>query len=186
MRVVRSWWNYWKWRFAWDTVTDCHYSNTSQFTAQSLPSAPEITLHHYSPLRVTPGSWRMCVTQGSAHSHPDWRTRTLPAWHWLPGRVTQPLVSIMILYLQMSLTQNFRAWWGSEADNRGLLWGMRTFDTELGQESFSNKEDFIIVLSNYDILLGELSLSGPAPGSSVPEREDFNSKIMGKQAAEEC
>ena len=24
------------------------------------------------------------------------------------------------------------------------------------------------------------------PGSSVPEREDFNSKIMGKQAAEEC
>ena len=63
---------------------------------------------------------------------------------------------------------------------------MGTFDTELGQESFSNKEDFIIVLSNYDILLGELSLSGPAPGSSVPEREDFNSKIMGKQAAEEC
>ena len=102
------------------------------------------------------------------------------------ARVTQPLVSIMILYLQMSLTQNFRGWWGSEADKRGLLWGMRTFDTELGQESFSNKEDFIIVLSNYDILLGELSLSGPAPGSSVPEREDFNSKIMGKQAAEEC
>ena len=85
MRVVRSWWNYWKWRFAWDTVTDCHYSNTSQFTAQSLPSAPEITLHHYSPLGVTPGSWRMCVTQGSAHSHPDWRICTLQACHRSPG-----------------------------------------------------------------------------------------------------
>ena len=27
----------------------------------------------------------MCVTQGSAHSHPDWRIRTLPACHWSPG-----------------------------------------------------------------------------------------------------
>ena len=167
MRVVRSWWNYWKWRFAWDThetlCGPCHYSDTSQFTAQSLPSAPEITLHHYSPLVVTPVSSRICVTHCPTHSPRDWmicnKCRSLIGHK---AQVTQPLVSIMILYLQMSLTRNFRGWWGSEADKRGLWWGMRTFDTELGQESFSNKEDFIIVLSNYDILLGELSLPAPA------------------------
>ena len=113
MRVVRSWWNYWKWRVAWDTYETlcgpCHYPNTSQFTALSLPSVRD-NITSLLAILVTPVSSRICVITFPRDWSSDNICKSLIGQY---SRDTESVVSIMILYLQMSLTQNYRRGLGS-------------------------------------------------------------------------